>query len=230
MKAARILIVDDEAAMRRLLQTSLSSYGYVVATASDGTEAVEKVTSWRPELIILDLGLPKLSGLDVCRSVRMWSSVPIIILSVQDTERDKVVALDEGADDYLTKPFGLSELMARIRVALRHTSSVGTGDPVMTFDELRLDFAARQVFLADCEIHLTPTEYDLLKYLASRAGKVVTHLMLLREVWGIDYERDTQTLRVFIAQLRRKLGDDPASPRFILTEPGIGYRFRTPDI
>ena len=221
---ARILVVDDEIQIRRLLQTGLTGYGYTVETAADGVEAVEKAVAWRPDVVVLDLELPKLNGLDVCRSIRSWSSVPIIVLSVREAERDKITALDLGADDYLTKPFGLGELLARIRVALRHAA--GTDAPALTFDDLRLDLARRQVFLGDQEIHLTPTEYDLLKLLATHAGKVLTHTQILREVWGTAYERDTQTLRVFVAQLRRKLNDDPANPRFILTEPGVGYRFR----
>jgi two-component system KDP operon response regulator KdpE len=224
MSGARILVVDDEIQIRRLLQTGLTGYGYTVETAADGVEAVEKAVAWRPDVIVLDLELPKLNGLDVCRSIRSWSSVPIIVLSVREAERDKITALDLGADDYLTKPFGLGELLARIRVALRHAA--GTDAPALTFDDLRLDLARRQVFLGDQEIHLTPTEYDLLKLLATHAGKVLTHTQILREVWGTAYERDTQTLRVFVAQLRRKLNDDPANPRFILTEPGVGYRFR----
>jgi two-component system, OmpR family, KDP operon response regulator KdpE len=227
MSGARILIVDDEVPIRRLLQTGLGGYGYQVETAADGLEAVEKTVAWRPDVIVLDLGLPKLGGLDVCRTIRGWSSVPIIVLSVRDSDQDKITALDMGADDYLTKPFSLGELLARIRVALRHVAhSAGAADPVLTFDDLRLDLARRQVFLGEQEVHLTPTEYDLLKLLATHAGKVLTHTQLLREVWGAASERDTQTLRVFVGQLRRKLNDDPARPRFILTEPGVGYRFR----
>jgi len=230
MTGARILVVDDEVQIRRLLQTGLGGYGYQVETAADGVEAVEKSVSWRPDVIVLDLGLPRLSGLDVCRSVRSWSSVPIIVLSVRETERDKITALDLGADDYLTKPFSLGELLARIRVALRHAAGVagGTGaaEPVLVFGELRIDLVRRQVYLGDQEVHLTPTEYDLLKLLATHAGRVLTHTQILREVWGTAYERDTQTLRVFIGQLRRKLNDDPTNPHFILTEPGVGYRFR----
>ncbi|HWQ11357.1 MAG TPA: response regulator transcription factor [Roseiflexaceae bacterium] len=228
MSGARILVVDDEASIRRLLRASLTNYGYTVATAADGLEAIDQVTAWRPDLIVLDLGLPKLNGLDVCRSIRSWSRIPIIVLSVQDAERDKIQALDEGADDYLTKPFGMGELLARIRVALRHAAAAGPDAPLLVFGDLRLDLAARQVYVGEREIHLTPTEYDLLKLLASRAGKVLTHTLLLREIWGLSHERDTQTLRVFVAQLRRKLGDDPASPRYILTEPGVGYRFVAP--
>ena len=227
MSASRILVVDDEQEIRQLLQTGLRGYGYLVEVAADGVEAVERARDWRPDVIVLDLELPRLSGIDVCRSVRTWSSVPIIVLTVRDADRDKILALDEGADDYLTKPFSLGELLARIRVALRHaTQMAATNEPVRDFDDLRLDLLHRQVYLGGQEIHLTPTEYDLLRLLATHAGKVLTHTLLLREVWGPAYERDTQTLRVFIGQLRRKLADDPARPRFILTEPGVGYRFR----
>jgi two-component system, OmpR family, KDP operon response regulator KdpE len=226
MSGARILIVDDEPQIRRLLQTGLAGYGYTVEVAADGLEAVEQARAWRPDVIVLDLGLPKLDGIAVTEAIRGWSAVPIIVLSVRDSDRDKIVALDRGADDYLTKPFSLPELLARIRVALRHTAQTASTEPVLTFDDLRLDLPRRQVHLGDQEIHLTPTEYELLKLLASQAGKVLTHTLLLRTIWGSAYERDTQTLRVFIGQLRRKLGDDPTQPRFILTEPGIGYRFR----
>jgi two-component system, OmpR family, KDP operon response regulator KdpE len=226
VSGARILVVDDELPIRQLLQTGLRGYGYLVEVAADGVEALEKARDWHPDVIVLDLELPRLSGIDVCRAVRAWSSVPIIILTVRDADRDKILALDEGADDYLTKPFSLGELLARIRVALRHTAMMSaTNEPVRIFDELRLDLLHRQVYLGDQELHLTPTEYDLLKLLATHAGRVLTHTLLLREVWGPAYERDTQTLRVFIGQLRRKLGDNPTRPRFILTEPGVGYRF-----
>lgn len=228
MTGARILVVDDESAIRRLLQTSLTGYGYTVETATDGQMAIDLAAHWRPDVIVLDVGLPKITGLDVCRTIRSWSNVPIIILSVQDSDAEKIALLDAGADDYLTKPFSVGELLARIRVALRHTAAVRTEQPVLDFDDLRIDLARRFVSLGGDELHLTPTEYDLLKLLATRAGRVLTHQMILREIWGVAYERDTQTLRVFITQLRRKLGDDPTHPRFILTEPGIGYRFRAP--
>jgi two-component system KDP operon response regulator KdpE len=226
MSGARILVVDDEREIRQLLQTGLGGYGYLVEVAADGIEAVERARDWRPDVIVLDLELPRLHGIDVCRLIRTWSSVPIIVLTVRDAESDKIRALDEGADDYLTKPFSLGELLARIRVALRHAALMATSnEQVHIFGDLRLDLLHRQVFLGEQELHLTPTEYDLLRLLATQAGKVLTHTTLLREVWGPAYERDTQTLRVFVGQLRRKLGDDPARPRFILTEPGVGYRF-----
>jgi two-component system KDP operon response regulator KdpE len=224
---SRILVVDDEVELRQLLRTGLEGYGYTVGVAPDGVEALDMVQNWRPDVVVLDMELPRLSGIDVCRSIRTWSSVPIIVLTVRDSDRDKIQALDEGADDYLTKPFSLGELLARIRVALRHASLIGAANqPLRVFGDLRLDLLHRRVFVEDHEIHLTPTEYELLKLLATQAGKVLTHTALLRQVWGPAYERDTQTLRVFIGQLRRKLGDDPAQPRFILTEPGVGYRFK----
>jgi two-component system, OmpR family, KDP operon response regulator KdpE len=223
----RILVVDDEAGIRELLQTGLHGYGYAVEVAAEGATAIGLVREWQPDVIVLDLQMPGLNGIDVCRVVRGWSSVPIIVLTVRDAVQDKIAALDEGADDYLTKPFSLGELLARIRVALRHAAQMSTtNDVVRVFGNLRLDVLQRQVFVADQEVHLTPTEYDLLKLLTTHAGKVLTHAMLLREVWGPAYEHDTQTLRVFIGQLRRKIGDDPTRPQFILTEPGVGYRFR----
>lgn len=229
MSGARILIVDDEPQMRRLLQTGLSGYGYLVETAADGVEALALVRDWHPDVIVLDLELPRLGGLDVCRTLRTWSTVPIVVLSVRESDQDKITALDAGADDYLTKPFSLGELLARIRVALRHLALVQSpNEPILTFDRLRIDLARRLVWLADQELHLTPTEYELLKLLATHAGRVLTHTTLLRQVWGAGYVHDTRTLRVFIGQLRRKLGDDPARPLYILTEPGVGYRFRLP--
>jgi two-component system KDP operon response regulator KdpE len=229
MSGARILIVDDEVQMRRLLQTGLAGYGYEVESAGDGLEGLAKARAWRPDVVVLDLEMPRLGGIDVCRSIRTWSAVPIIVLSVRESDQDKITALDAGADDYLTKPFSLGELLARIRVALRHLANQQVRDePVLTFGLLRVDLAHRQIWLADQEVHLTPTEYDLLKLLATHAGRVLTHTLILREVWGAGYEQDTQTLRVFIGQLRRKLGDDPARPQYILTEPGVGYRFSSP--
>ena len=227
MMDTRILVVDDELQIRQLLQTGLRGYGYSVEVAADGVEAIAKARAWQPDVMVLDLELPGLHGIDVCRSVRTWSAMPIIVLTVREAVQDKIAALDQGADDYLTKPFSLGELLARIRVALRHAALIGSvAEPVRVFDDLRIDLLHRQVQLGDQEIHLTPTEYDLLKLLTLQAGKVVTHTVLLREVWGPAYEQDTQTLRVFIGQLRRKLNDDPTRPRFILTEPGVGYRFR----
>jgi len=225
--SARILVVDDEPQIGRLLTTSLGARGYEVAVASDGQAALDMAASWRPDLILLDLGLPTIAGLDVCRQLRAWSQVPIIVLTVRDAEQDKVAALDLGADDYLTKPFGTAELLARIRVALRHAAHLSvTAEPVRQFGDLRIDLARRLVVVRDQAVHLTPREYDLLRVLATQAGKVLTHRLLLRAVWGGAYEQDVATLRVFVTQLRRKIEADPAHPTHILTEPGIGYRFQ----
>jgi len=225
--SARILVVDDEPQIGRLLKTSLGVRGYDVTVAEDGRSALELATSWRPDIILLDLGLPEMDGLDVCRHIRTWSQVPIIILTVRDAELDKVTALDLGADDYLTKPFGMNELLARVRVALRHaTRGASSEEPVLQFGDLTIDLAHRQVTLGGQAVHLTPTEYDLLRTLATQAGKVLTHSMLLQSVWGSAYQQDVPTLRVFITQLRHKLEADPAHPTYLLTEPGIGYRFQ----
>jgi len=224
--SARILVVDDEPQIGRLLRTTLGAHGYDVAVAADGQAALDQLAQWRPDVILLDLGLPVIDGLEVCRRIRDWSQVPIIVLTVRDAEQDKVAALDLGADDYLTKPFGAAELLARIRVALRHAAR-GTAreDPLLRFGDLAIDLTRRVVTLNQQEVHLTPTEYELLKTLATQAGKVLTHAMLLRAVWGSAYEHDAPTLRVFITQLRRKIEADPGHPAHILTEPGIGYRF-----
>lgn len=223
----RILVVDDEPQIGRLLKTGLSARGYEVSVARDGQAALETIVSWRPDVIILDLGLPVLDGLEVCRRVRGWSEVPIIVLSVRDTERDKVDALDMGADDYLTKPFGMDELLARIRVALRHAErlTINREEPIVSFGDLQIDRASRQVRVRGQEVHLTPTEYELLRVLTAHAGKVLTHRWLLRTVWGPGYEQEVPTLRVFITQLRHKIEADSSRPAYILTEPGIGYRF-----
>jgi two-component system KDP operon response regulator KdpE len=222
----RILVVDDEPQIGRLLNTGLLARGYDVRVVADGQAALDAAVSWQPDVILLDLGLPGLDGLEVCRRIRGWSDVPIIVLTVRDSEQDKVEVLDLGADDYLTKPFGMNELLARIRVALRHAARKDAAEePVLTFGDLQIDRARRLVTLRGQEVRLTPTEYDLLRVLAGHAGKVLTHRMLLRNVWGPTYEQDVPTLRVFINQLRRKIEANPAQPAYILTEPGIGYRF-----
>jgi two-component system, OmpR family, KDP operon response regulator KdpE len=226
--STRILVVDDEPQIGRLLKTSLAARGYAVAVASDGQAALDLAASWRPDLILLDLGLPIIDGLEVCRQVRAWSQVPIIVLTVRDAEQDKVAALDLGADDYLTKPFGTDELMARIRVALRHAAHLSViEEPVRHFGDLTIDLARRLVSVGGQELHLTPKEYELLRAFVLQAGKVLTHRMLLRAVWGSAYEQDVPTLRVFVTQLRRKIEADPANPTHILTEPGVGYRFQS---
>jgi len=223
--ALRVLVVDDERAIRRFLRTSLSAHGYTVYEASSGQEALSAVIGDRPDLIILDLGLPDLSGIEVARQLREWTKIPIIVLSVREEEATKVAALDVGADDYLTKPFGIAELMARIRVALRHADQPA-GEPVFEVGDLRMDRARRQVLMAGNEIVLTPTEYDLLRVLVQYAGKVLTHRQLLRQVWGVGYELETHLLQVNISNLRRKIEPDPSRPSYIITEVGVGYRLR----
>jgi two-component system, OmpR family, KDP operon response regulator KdpE len=223
---ARILVVDDEIEIVRALQRSLVARGYEVFAAGSGEEALEALGRCRPDLILLDLGLPGISGLEVCKRVRAESSLPIIVLSVKDTERDKVLALDLGADDYVSKPFGIDEVLARIRVALRHAAQVQAGtEPVFVAGPLRVDFARRLVTVNDEEVKLTPTEYDLLKALIKNDGRIMTRQMLLSQVWGTGYGAEAHYLHVYIGQLRRKIEPDPAHPRFILTISGVGYRF-----
>jgi two-component system KDP operon response regulator KdpE len=220
-----VLVVDDEPQIRRALRVSLVSHGYQVQVAASGEEALELAASAPPDVVILDLVLPGRNGLEVCQELRQWSQVPIIVLSARGQERDKVEALDLGADDYLTKPFGMDELLARIRVALRRGGGA-SASPVLECGELRLDQARRLVTLRGEPVHLTPTEYDILRYLMANTGKVVTHRALLTAVWGPGYEDSARVLRVFIAQLRRKIEPVPARPTYIRTEPAVGYRFR----
>ncbi|MGI8553211.1 MAG: response regulator transcription factor [Dehalococcoidia bacterium] len=228
MSGARVVVVDDEPQVLRLLRTALTERGYDVATAASGEEALVLLAKRPPDVVILDLVMPGMSGFEVCRAVREYSAVPIIVVSARGEERDKVLALDEGADDYLTKPFGMEELLARIRVALRHaTPNGGSTKAVFRNGDLRIDFEARRIWRGADEVHLTPTEYDLLKFLVQHADKALTHGMILRAVWGPEYSGESQYLRVYIPQLRRKIELDPSRPRFILTEPGVGYRFRT---
>ncbi|MEN6413819.1 MAG: response regulator [Veillonellales bacterium] len=222
MDKLKILIVDDEIQIRRLIKVSLEGHGYQVLQAVNGQEGIELVLSAKPELILLDLGLPDLDGKKVIGSIREWSDVPIIVLSARDQEEEKVKALDGGANDYVTKPFSMGELMARIRVCLRHAAA-GSEDPQVHCGDLLIDLAKHQVTIAGKEIKLTPTEYDLLKVLAQNAGKVLTHRQLLKRVWGIESE-DTQYVRVYIGQLRRKIEEEPARPQYLITESGIGYR------
>ncbi len=223
-----VLVVDDERPIRRFLNASLSAHGFTVEEATTGQDALRLVTEHHPDLIILDLGLPDIDGIQVTKRLREWTQVPIIILSVRDREEDKIEALDSGADDYLTKPFGLGELMARIRVALRRTTTVEE-EPLYHVGSLEIDMSTRQVRLNGAEINLTPTEYDILRTLVQKAGKVITHRQLLRSVWGVSYESESHLLRVNISNLRRKIEPDPTQPQFLLTEPGVGYRFRSPD-
>ena len=224
--AARILIVEDEPEIRRFLRVSLEHHGFRLAEVTSVREAIAQAAMQPPDLMILDLGLPDGDGLEVIRNVRGWSPLPIIVLSARGQERDKVLALDAGADDYLTKPFGIEELLARLRVALRHAARGAAEDasPVFQIGELRIDQSTRRVTLRDGEVHLTPTEYKLLTLLVRHAGKVLTHRQLLKEVWGPGSTHETQYLRVFMAALRQKLEEKPAQPRYLLTELGVGYR------
>ncbi len=222
----RVLVVDDEPPIRKFLRAALTAHGYEVLEARNGQEALSAVTAQRPDLLILDLGLPDMEGLEVTRRLREWSKIPIIILSVREGEADKVATLDAGADDYLTKPFGVGELLARMRVAMRRTVPAAD-EPAFTTGELKVDLASRMVTVAGQEVQLTPTEYDLLRALVTHAGKVMTHRQLLRQVWGVAYEQETHMLRVNISNLRRKIEADPTRPRYIHTEPGVGYRLRT---
>lgn len=220
----RVLVVDDEAPIRRYLRAALGAQGFTVYESASGEEALQAVLSHRPDIIILDLGLPDIDGIEVTRRLREWSQTPIIILSVREAEQDKIAALDAGADDYLTKPFGTGELLARMRVALRKQVSAAN-EPVFQSNGLTVDFARRLVMVENKEIQLTPTEYDLLKVLVTHAGKVITHHQLLRQVWGDGYD-DMHILRVNISNLRGKIEPDPSRPTYIHTEPGVGYRLR----
>jgi two-component system KDP operon response regulator KdpE len=221
----RVLVVDDERAIRRYLHAALNAQGYTVYEASNGQEALNAVVTDKPDLVILDLGLPDLDGVEVTRRLREWTQIPIIILSVREQEEDKIAALDAGADDYLTKPFSSGELMARIRVAMRR-SMQSTSEPVFESDGLKVDLARRKVTTNGQEVSLTPTEYELLRVLVQNAGRVITHHQLLRQVWGLAYETEAHILRVNMSNLRRKIEPDPTRPHYILTEPGVGYRLR----
>jgi two-component system KDP operon response regulator KdpE len=223
MPEPTVLLVEDEAPIRRFLRPALGSQGYRLFEAATGAEALSDAATRQPDVVILDLGLPDMDGLEVIRRLREWSSMPIIVLSARGQERDKVLALDAGADDYVAKPFGPEELLARIRAALRRRATAIDGEATFAVGELRVDLAHRRVCVAEREVHLTPIEYRLLAALVRDAGKVLTHRHLLREVWG-PHADDTHTLRVHMAQLRRKLEAVPADPRYLLTEPGVGYR------
>jgi len=221
-----ILVVDDEPQIRRFLRATLSSHGYRVIEAESGRGALERISMDRPDLVILDLGLPDIDGAEVLRRVREWSTIPVVVLSVRASERDKVDALDLGADDYLTKPFGTGELLARIRTALRHQVQAQSDEPVFRYGPLVVDLARRLVTVNDIDVRLTPTEYDLLRVLVTHAGRVLTHKFLLSEVWGAAFVGQTHYLRVFIGTLRQKIEPDPSRPRIVLTEPGVGYRLQ----
>lgn len=222
-----ILIVDDEPQILRFLGTSLIAHGYTVLESPTGKEALSRFSQDKPDLLILDLGLPDIDGIDVLRQVRTDSAVPVIILSAREHETDKVLALDLGADDYITKPFGVGELMARVRSALRRrTIGAEENSTIYEHNGLTVDIDRRQVVMKGDEIKLTPKEFDILKLLIKHAGRVVTHQFLLREIWGPTYVSETHYLRVYVGQLRQKIEEDPAQPYFIITDPGVGYRFR----
>ena len=220
----RVLVVDDEVAIRRFLHVALNGQGFVVSEAATGQEALQALVLERPDLMILDLGMPDMDGVEVTRRLREWSQVPVIILSVREQEVDKIAALDAGADDYLTKPFGVGELLARIRTVLRRQAS-GSSEPVFTLGELKVDLANHVVTVGGREVQLTPTEYALLRALVIPAGKVLTNRQLLRQVWGEGYD-DLHILRVNISNLRRKIEPDPSRPTYVHTESGVGYRLK----
>lgn len=223
-----VLVVEDEPQMRKFIRASLSSHGYRVLEAERVAEAQMLITSHNPELILLDLGLPDGDGIEFTRGLREWSRVPIIVLSARGREDDKVSALDAGADDYLTKPFGVNELLARMRVALRHAQAFQSSSPVqvLEFGELKIDLVRREVFRGEEELHLTPIEYKLLVLFAQHAGKVLTHRQILKEVWGPAYASQPHYVRVHMAELRKKIELDPSRPKLLVTEPGVGYRLR----
>lgn len=228
--ALRILVIEDEPQMQKFLHAALGAEGYRVLAASTGEEGLLLARTHNPDLVLLDLGLPDMDGMDVTRRLRAWSKRPIIVISARGREEDKVGALDVGADDYLTKPFGVGELKARMRVALRHAvlRAEERVEPELTVGDLRIDLDARRVFRATEEVHLTPNEYKLFAYLMKNAGKVLTHRQLLKEVWGPPYASQTHYLRVYMVQLRHKLEADAARPRYLVTEAGVGYRLRVP--
>jgi two-component system KDP operon response regulator KdpE len=224
----RILVVDDEPQLARVLRTGLKTHGYDVRVAADGVSALETFGDWRPDLVVTDLAMPNMGGLELCRRLRQLSQLPIIVLSVRGEEKTKVEALDAGADDYVTKPFGMDELLARVRAQLRRaqTSAVNEAPSAVLEDgDFRIDLEARGVSVRGGEVHLTPKEYDLLVYFVRHAGKVLTHRTLLGAVWGGNYTEQGEYLRVFVGQLRKKIELDPSNPRYLLTEPWVGYRF-----
>jgi two-component system KDP operon response regulator KdpE len=219
-----VVMVEDEKQIRRFVRTALESEGIRMFDAETGHQGLTEAATRKPDLVILDLGLPDLDGVDFIRELRTWSALPVIVLSARTDEVDKIEALDAGADDYLTKPFGVGELLARVRAALRRRATGAKGESVVTFGAVRVDLPNRSVVRAGAQIHLTPIEFRLLSVLASNAGKVITHRQLLRDVWGPSHVEHSHYLRIYMAQLRDKLEDDPARPRYLLTETGVGYR------
>jgi two-component system KDP operon response regulator KdpE len=222
--SGRVLVVDDEVEMQRALRTGLGYHDFDVHAVGSGEEAIREATSWRPDVILLDLGLPGMDGFAALKALRPATRAAVIVVSVMPGEKDKVRALDAGADDYLVKPFGTEELVARIRAVLRRQADVPAGEPVIRAGDLEVDLGRRSVTVGGKPVRLTPTEYELLRYLAIHAGKMITHTILLREVWGSYAVGEPQNTRYVVAQIRKKLGDDPANPRYIVNEPGVGYR------
>jgi len=221
----RVLVVDDEPQITRVLRTVLTSQGYHVNTAGDGLSALTALSAWRPNLVLTDLGMPNMNGIELCRRIRAISSVPIVVLSVKGAEQAKVEALDAGADDYLTKPFGTDELLARVRAAIRRAGDEGADAPPIEVGDFRIDLQTRRIYIRGSEIRLTPKEFDLFVYLARRPNRVIPHDRLLEAVWGERAQDHTEYLRVFVGQLRKKIETDPSQPRHLATEPWVGYRF-----
>jgi len=222
-KGARILIIDDEPQIRKLLSVSLRAHGFVIEEAATGQEGINRTAIFKPDLLIVDLGLPDMDGKAIIHEIRQWSHAPVIVLTARDQEQEKIEALDAGADDYVTKPFSMGELMARMRVCLRRMAA-GENEPVLICGDLKVDLVQRRVTVEGQEIKLTPTEYEIVKLLAQHAGRVLTHKQLLKAVWGTAYDVDTHYIRVYIGQIRRKIEKNPAQPKYIITESGIGYR------
>ena len=221
----RVLVVDDDRQMLKAVTNALSARGYEVLTAGSGEIALSIVAEDEPDIVLLDLGLPGIEGREVIERLRAWSELPVIVISVREGQEDKVAALDAGADDFVTKPFGMKELLARMRAVRRRAASEDSPKPILRFDGLEVDLLKKLVKLEDEPIHLTPTEYKLLEHMATNPGKLLTHTWLLQKVWGPGYGTESNYLRLFVRQLRQKLGDDPSSPRWITTEPGLGYRW-----
>lgn len=223
-QGAVILVIDDEVQIRRFLKMSLNTYGYKVHEAKTAEEAMMIITSVRPDVIILDLGLPDMNGFDFLKKLREWSSIPVIVLTVKDSEEDKITLLENGADDYLTKPFSIGELQARIKVALRHNLKDESKNAVFKSKNIKIDFAKRIVYVNDNEVKLTPTEYSFITFLVKYSGKVVTQNQIMKELWGPNMQDETQYLRIYALQIRRKIEEDPSNPKILITEPGVGYR------
>ena len=221
----RVLVVDDDAQMMKAVTNALRARGYDVLTASSGERALDLITEEELDLVLLDLGLPGIEGDEVIRRLRAWSELPVIVVSVKDRQEDKVAALDAGADDFVTKPFGIKELLARMRAVRRRAAAENQAEPVLSFHELEIDLVKKLVTLEGAQVHLTPTEYRLLECMATNPGKLLTHAWLLQKVWGPGYRTESNYLRLYVRQLRKKLGDTPARPRWITTEPGLGYRW-----